>query len=931
MQPDLPWNVAGIPPEAREAARAAARREGLSVGEWLTRRILRSLQDLGIHGSDTPTRDVWQQPAAPAYREQPVQPAAAMRDTDAMLASVSRSESDTQSAYKRIEDQLRNVSRRLEATERAQSDNSRAMGKAATEINIATREQAQAFDQLGTHVVTLADRLGRVEQQAANEPVKDAVRGLHQGLARLAEQISQTANQSAGQIEALAGNVESVVGKLGAAEQTSRALEDRIAAIADRVAAIERAAQSSATTIERALDSVEHTQSASATASLEIQRQAASLAQVNDALERLTARVSQGETQNAASLAKLGESITQTASYNTQTANAIARLEDSITHAANNDIQTAGAIARLEDNLLRATNNNTQTADAIARLEDSIAQATAKPQDTSIDRRLLGIEHGLADIAGRLDTAERSASSTNFEESVRSLAQRVDAADKRHREALAELRAAVKDANGRLEGFETQAQTAAPVAQPFVAAQPLTTSQPVSVAPPKPTMDMPPFPEIVPPVPAQSALQQPGHETVMPIPPLETRANETHTSEPSQPFGANHSFGVDSFAAVAAQQAEASTNESFLAAARRSAREAAASTEPAGAPSMFAWATQRSAVSTDSEQTNVTRYALIIGLALLVVVAAVAGKMLSGFFGHHTIVVPPKTISLAHPSAPALKSPPAASDNLPTLQAPATKPPAATNGVALQPMSQTPALPKPMGATYPIIPAQPPAQTTPPSQPQTKPQTPVERLTTLAKSGNETAEAILGFDYLDGGNNMPVNEAEAARWLERAANQGNAVAAYRLGTLYERGHGVPTDSAKALQWYTVAAKQGNRKAMHNLAVAFAQGTGVPKNMTFAVQWFTRAANLGLSDSQFNLAVLYERGMGVPQSLTEAYKWYAIAAAHGDAESKTRVDALATQLRPADKQAAQHAAETFQPKPPDKAANNPPTSADILGN
>ena len=43
MRAELPWNVAGIPPEAREAARAAARREGLSVGEWLTRRIIAEL------------------------------------------------------------------------------------------------------------------------------------------------------------------------------------------------------------------------------------------------------------------------------------------------------------------------------------------------------------------------------------------------------------------------------------------------------------------------------------------------------------------------------------------------------------------------------------------------------------------------------------------------------------------------------------------------------------------------------------------------------------------------------------------------------------------------------------------------------------------------------------------------------------------------
>ena len=40
MKHNLPWNVSGIPPEAREIARAPAAKEGVSVGEWLTRRIL---------------------------------------------------------------------------------------------------------------------------------------------------------------------------------------------------------------------------------------------------------------------------------------------------------------------------------------------------------------------------------------------------------------------------------------------------------------------------------------------------------------------------------------------------------------------------------------------------------------------------------------------------------------------------------------------------------------------------------------------------------------------------------------------------------------------------------------------------------------------------------------------------------------------------
>ena len=112
MRAELPWNVAGIPPEAREAARAAARREGLSVGEWLTRRILRSFSDLGEEPPAMPL-DAWGLPASANSR----------RDTEEMLARVSRSETESSDVYRRIDEQLRGVARRLDGAERSQSEN----------------------------------------------------------------------------------------------------------------------------------------------------------------------------------------------------------------------------------------------------------------------------------------------------------------------------------------------------------------------------------------------------------------------------------------------------------------------------------------------------------------------------------------------------------------------------------------------------------------------------------------------------------------------------------------------------------------------------------------------------------------------------------------------------------------------------------------
>src|SRR3984885_4423927 len=102
MRAELPWNVAGIPPEAREAARAAARREGLSVGEWLTRRILRSFSDMGEDPQPMPAFDrSYERPGLDPWGLPPS--AASRRDTEDMLARVSRSEAETSDSYRRVE------------------------------------------------------------------------------------------------------------------------------------------------------------------------------------------------------------------------------------------------------------------------------------------------------------------------------------------------------------------------------------------------------------------------------------------------------------------------------------------------------------------------------------------------------------------------------------------------------------------------------------------------------------------------------------------------------------------------------------------------------------------------------------------------------------------------------------------------------------
>ena len=67
---------------------------------------------------------------------------------------------------------------------------------------------------------------------------------------------------------------------------------------------------------------------------------------------------------------------------------------------------------------------------------------------------------------------------------------------------------------------------------------------------------------------------------------------------------------------------------------------------------------------------------------------------------------------------------------------------------------------------------------------------------------------------------------------------------------------------------------------------------------------------------------------MPQSLLDAYKWYAIAAAAGDTESKSRIDALGTQLSADDRAAAQRSADAFRAQPLNPRANVAPQLGEI---
>jgi GAF domain-containing protein len=90
------------------------------------------------------------------------------------------------------------------------------------------------------------------------------------------------------------------------------------------------------------------------------------------------------------------------------------------------------------------------------------------------------------------------------------------------------------------------------------------------------------------------------------------------------------------------------------------------------------------------------------------------------------------------------------------------------------------------------------------------------QLRRLAEAGDPLAQNALGLRYAQG-DEVKLDEAEAARWFARAAEQGNVAAQSKLGSLYWAGRGVEPSLKEAYFW-TILARAGGDNGSKELAM-----------------------------------------------------------------------------------------------------------------
>ncbi len=958
MRPGVPWSVKGIEPEAREAAKQAARRAGVTLGAWLNQVIMDGGTDeVGMPDADVSyatgrdTMNLSQSAAAPQAQPQANTQAPQTERVAVDLAPVAEA--------------VRDIVARVEQSERRTLDLARRM------------EQS---------VGLLAERLDTSERHMDDVmPDPHAYDPLERKIQQLSERLEQAERGRGG------------FGRKGSDENKAQlmALEKAVNAVVDHLETAERRTDESLADIRRTLGEIagrvdEHEE--------------------EEAREEAEARARAAEIHMqtlAQRLEKMEQSVSNVGGEAVDAAlRAIAEKDDAARHKATID-NLQNHLNDITQRLERAEKRTDETLKTFELTVTGIARRLEDIDATRDEQLAQDVDHRLEEMAARLHQSEEMSlqAAQTIERAIAGMSDSLSQTENRSRDTIDNLNVMLERMTDRLGRIERETKaTRSSITQTVAASAGLSPQIPVGglqsgmmggagfvpggQAFPIPNFDAPslggyePMTEFRSPEPVDTR----DYETRAPL------ARDTHSREtphsttrddddlpPPPPFApeAENEHGrieprldarspqdddtleLDEPTASAADEPARVAND-FMAAARRAAQAAAINgrngPQPLTGPNGYSDHSPRYAALNQSD--SPTRKILYAALAAVVVAAIALGafRMLSeepvivattapvltseeqkaaalapadmGASTETTVTVPatvpsgPSHSDTTAESETALSHPEATPEDA-EAQSPAASA-SATSSAVLPVAKPKPAKQANVVTDGPPVKAGPSVTPAPAKPVDTAPLdndvSAAERaLRSAAVAGNPAAQYEVGQRYANG-ENVPQDLAQAAYWYGLAADQGLAIAQYRLAALYEKGRGVAQDNAKARGLYEKAATQGNVKAMHNLAVIYAEGRGTRQDFTSAARWFNAAADYGLGDSQYNLAILQERGLGVTQDLELAYKWLAIAAKGGDKGAAQKREEVGSKLDPAKLARAKVAVETWSPKRPDPAAN-----------
>lgn len=933
MRAGVPWSVKGIEPEAREAAKIAARREGKTLGQWLNEKIF-----------ETAAGDDAAPAAAPSSVSQPTAGAGMAAQalqidfspvTDALrdlVHRLERSERRSEHVLAGLDETLADMAARLERTERL----SGALGdKGSLEQTLAdlrarlekSERELQRTELLNTDAMrtverglrAISTRLEETERRAelaikhaATGP--ESVRDLKSALDDLARRLdtAETAARTAQEQAAQAVNALNTRG--GANDDAVKALERAIGNVVDhiessdaRTSKVIASLQASVEQLSAELAEVKKDTAKPAVSVEAITALEATIAALQKNLSEVTGRVGQLEAttqrdveQIAKAIEDLGDRLDRVREAAVEAAVASAR---EAAREAAQEVAKAGQgqavemVSALEkridatDQRLEATEK--QSAEAIRTIESSVTDMAGQM------REIANLGGGAGAFADSLSALERAIEEmgaklqSSDQRSAQALAKVEEISDELMRKLegpgaapeIAEVKAALDRMGARLDMVEAGgAAAAAPVAQPAEAWTENLPPPPVADAADNAEPDGAADPFAPPPPPP-------------PPPTAETAAD---------PFGGDAALGAPPLATPGAPDSHASAGDDFLESARRAARAAAGETAgPAGsgtARSPFA-EPRRGVIP----QLGGARKPLALIAAGLAVVAVAGLVVILAGGNSREVAGPPPGIEIPPDATAGLSEPPAVSitgntgaasdaadatgDDIDdaardTGARDTASRDTASRDTGAQDMGTPPGA-RPPARELPDVVS--PAQAArPDATPLSAPGAPTalspRREVDIAALPEPSRPAARAPAVAPAAPAAPVQPVR--RTLREAAADGDPVAQYEIGRRYAAGtSGLPQDAEQAAFWLTRAAEQGLAPAQYRLGTLYEKGQGVPENPTRARSWYERAAAQGNVKALHNLAVMQAEGAGGPQDFAAAARNFEAAAKAGLVDSQ----------------------------------------------
>ena len=949
MSSGTPWSVKGIDPKAREVAKDLARRSGMTLGEWLNRMILEDegpeevtsetyFTERAVEDDVPPIRpeSFLVEPPREVFHEEPLRHDAPRAEVPRPQAPPRAPEPPTRyEAPEHPADEIGRVTLALDRlTDRIEHSEGRAglaisavehsVRDALSRIETAERENVAvaarfegAVDEARTEQTRLAERVRRVEGEAAGPRSAEALRALEQALGKVANHLYEGEARTRETLTALRDRVDEVQAHGGGdptavIEEVVSRVGDRLADAEARTAAAMEGLKDAFSSVDGRLRAVEG--GASPALDRRLEQLAANLSSRVDAargeiaqklqvsaegrfdrMERKLAEMSDhvrlAEQRSAQAIEKMGREVLTVAD------NLNRRVQSTEHRSADAIEQVGGEVARIAQAMeSKLGRTDSVHAEALERLGAEIGRITEK-----LSERIANAERRSAQAID--DVGEQVARVTErmnqrSERASDDLVERIRQSEERTARMLEEAREKIDARLGESHRRLSEQVAAAPIVR-----APIAKPEPLSPFGPDP------FPSFGP---AEGAAADPLARQAFSAPETGPDApdgfpGQPFASEPERPaFDAEDFEAADGFAPIGEHQEEEPLEEVYEAPV--SSNTVAAPSEP-GRPLSTrevieqARAAARASVQNEgkgrkakepkekkAKPERAAKTAKEPGTSLFASFGARPKRRAGSSLQTALMVVGGAAcLSLATASFMLMDGKPGGAP--PKRVANAL---AAMNGGRSEEIMAAEADTTPFGDGPRVAIALSPQ----PIAPGTPPAADLAQRFAAAASAVETKQAG-GLDQ-----------------LKAVANLGHAPAQFYLAKLYENGTGgVKKDLIEARRWTERAAEGGDPKAMHNLGISYISGAGGPKNSTTAAQWFRRAADLGLVDSQYNLAALYEQGLGVSQNAAESYKWYLVAARTGDGEARSSAQRVASGLSPDARTVAERTAAAFRASAP----------------